>query len=153
MLTNKESEALMVAIRLLKTWGGESLSRELESAQEKVLAILPEESRRKAEQTRIYAPDIALQPHSRSGFDVIHQAISAQRVLALHYRDEAGQLTWREVQPLGLFFWGSTGCWLRGASDAMTTAVSGSTDASILCRRRGGLARVRTGHWQIFCAR
>lgn len=43
MLTNKESEALMVAIRLLKTWGGESLSRELESAQEKVLAILPEE--------------------------------------------------------------------------------------------------------------
>lgn len=35
MLTNKESEALMVAIRLLKTWGGESLSRELESAQKK----------------------------------------------------------------------------------------------------------------------
>ena len=92
MLTNKESEALMVAIRLLKTRGGESLSRELESAQEKVLAILPEESR-KAEQTRIYAPDIALQPHSRSGFDVIHRAISALRVLALHYRDEAGQLT------------------------------------------------------------
>jgi predicted DNA-binding transcriptional regulator YafY len=58
MLTNKESEALIVAIRLLKTWG-ESLSRELESAQEKVLAILPEESRRKAEQTRIYAPDFA----------------------------------------------------------------------------------------------
>ena len=44
MLTNKESEALIVAIRLLKTWGGESLSRELESAQEKVLAILPEAS-------------------------------------------------------------------------------------------------------------
>ena len=59
MLTNKESEALIVAIRLLKTWGGESLSRELESAQEKVLAILPEESRRKAEQTRIYALELA----------------------------------------------------------------------------------------------
>ena len=92
MLTNKESEALIVAIRLLKTWGGESLSRELESAQEKVLAILPEESRRKAEQTRIYAPDFCMQSHSRSDFDMIHQAISAQHVLALHYRDEAGQL-------------------------------------------------------------
>ncbi|EQA6226842.1 MULTISPECIES: helix-turn-helix transcriptional regulator [Enterobacter] len=113
MLTNKESEALMVAIRLLKTWGGDSLSRELESAQEKVLAILPEESRRKAEQTRIYAPDIALQPHSRSYFDVIHQAISAQCVLALHYRDEAGHLTWRDIQPLGLFFWGEH--WLLAA--------------------------------------
>ena len=113
MLTNKESEALMVAIRLLKTWGGDSLSRELESAQEKVLAILPEESRRKAEQTRIYAPDIALQPHSRSDFDVIHQAISAQCVLALHYRDEAGHLTWLDIQPLGLFFWGEH--WLLAA--------------------------------------
>lgn len=113
MLTNKESEALMVAIRLLKTWGGDSLSRELESAQEKVLAILPEESRRKAEQTRIYAPDIALQPYSRSDFDVIHQAISAQCVLALHYRDEAGHLTGRDIQPLGLFFWGEH--WLLAA--------------------------------------
>jgi len=113
MLTNRESEALMVAIRLLKTWGGESLSRELESAQEKVLAILPEESRRKAEQTRIYAPDIAMQHHSRSGFDVIHQAISAQRVLGLHYRDESGHLSSRDVQPLGLFFWGEH--WLLAA--------------------------------------
>ncbi|HHG8773490.1 TPA: helix-turn-helix transcriptional regulator [Raoultella planticola] len=106
MLTHRESEALMVAIRVLKTWGGDSLSRELESAQEKVLAILPEESRRKAEQTRIFAPDLGNQPYSRSDFDVIHQAISAQRVLALAYRDEAGQQSQREVMPLGLFFWG-----------------------------------------------
>lgn len=35
MLTHRESEALMVAIRLLKTWGGDSLSQALESAQEK----------------------------------------------------------------------------------------------------------------------
>ncbi|WP_032696554.1 helix-turn-helix transcriptional regulator [Raoultella planticola] len=106
MLTHRESEALMVAIRLLKTWGGDSLSRELESAQEKVLAILPEESRRKAEQTRIFAPDFGNQYYSRRDFDVMHQAISTQRVLALHYRDEAGKLTQREVMPLGLFFWG-----------------------------------------------
>ncbi|MGV4197958.1 helix-turn-helix transcriptional regulator [Citrobacter murliniae] len=106
MLTHRESEALMVAIRLLKTWGGDSLSRELESAQEKVLAILPEESRRRAEQTRIFAPDFGTQLHSRSTFDLIHRAVSTQQVLALHYRDEAGQLSWRDVQPLGLFFWG-----------------------------------------------
>lgn len=91
---------------LMLTWGGDSLSRELESAQEKVLAILPEESRRKAEQTRIYAPDLGTSPHSRSAFDLIHQAVSAQQVLALHYRDEAGHLSSRDIQPLGLFFWG-----------------------------------------------
>lgn len=106
MLTHRESEALIVAIRLLKTWGGDSLARELESAQEKVLAILPEESRRRAEQTRIFAPDFGNQPHSRSAFDLIHRAVSAQQALALHYRDESGNLSSRDVQPLGLFFWG-----------------------------------------------
>ncbi len=47
MLTTKESEALIAAIRLLKTWGGEALSQSLESAQEKMLAILPEARRRR----------------------------------------------------------------------------------------------------------
>ena len=106
MLTHHESEALMVAIRLLKTWGGDSLSQALESAQEKVLAILPPESRRRAEQTRIFAPDFGNQPHSLSAFDLIHRAVSAQQVLALHYRDESGNLSWRDIQPLGLFFGG-----------------------------------------------
>ncbi len=106
MLTHRESEALIAAIRLLHTWGGDLLSRELESAQEKVLAILPEESRRKAEQARIFAPDFGRQHHSRSAFDVIHRAVTIQQVLALHYRDEAGQLSWRDVQPLGIFFEG-----------------------------------------------
>lgn len=106
MLTHRESEALIVAIRLLKTWGGDSLARELESAQEKVLAILPQESRRRVEQTRIFAPDFGNQPHSRSAFDLIHRAVSAQQMLVLHYRDESGNLSCRDVQPLGLFFWG-----------------------------------------------
>ncbi|MBV8041467.1 YafY family protein [Pluralibacter sp.] len=113
MLTARESEALMVAIRLLKTWGGESLSASLESAQEKVLAILPADSRRKAEQARVFAPDMGIQQHSRRDFDLIHHAISAQQVLSIHYRDETGQLTWRDVQPLGLFFWGEH--WLLAA--------------------------------------
>ncbi|MFP2238373.1 helix-turn-helix transcriptional regulator [Pseudescherichia vulneris] len=106
MLTPQESEAMMVAIRLLRTWGGDSLSLALESAQEKMLAILPAESRRRAEQSRVFAPDFGEQSFSKSRFDQIHQAISRQEVLALHYRDESGQLSWRDVQPLGLFFWG-----------------------------------------------
>lgn len=52
MLTQHESEALMVAIRLLKTWGGDSLSQALESAQEKVLAILPYRQRVGAEPSK-----------------------------------------------------------------------------------------------------
>ncbi|WP_404873289.1 helix-turn-helix transcriptional regulator, partial [Klebsiella pneumoniae] len=72
MLTTQESEALMAAIRLLQTWGGASLSQALESAQEKVLAILPAESRRKAEQSRVFAPDFGAQGYSKDQFDIVH---------------------------------------------------------------------------------
>ena len=118
MLTTQESEALIAAIRLLQTWGGASLSRALESAQEKVLAILPAESRRKAEQSRLFAPDFGSQGYSKDQFDLVHRAVSAQQALALRYRDEAGNQSQREVLPLGLFFWGErwllvTWCELR----------------------------------------
>lgn len=151
MLTHRESEALMVAIRLLKTWGGDSLSRELESAQEKVLAILPEESRRKAEQTRIYAPDLGTSPHSRSAFDLIHQAVSAQQVLALHYRDEAGHLSSRDIQPLGLFFWGEHWYWLPGVRDGKTIGVFASIAVYKLLRLTGDFVKQSTVLCVIFC--
>lgn len=111
MLTTKESEALIAAIRLLKTWGGEALSQSLESAQEKMLAILPEARRRQAEQTRLFAPDLGAHRYAKTFFDIIHQAVSGQQVLALRYQDESGRVTERDVLPLGLFFWGSAGCW------------------------------------------
>lgn len=106
MLTTKESEAMIAAIRLLKTWGGEALSQSLESAQEKMLAILPEARRRQAEQTRLFAPDFGAHRYAKTHFDVIHQAVSGQQVLQLRYQDETGRVTERDVLPLGLFFWG-----------------------------------------------
>jgi predicted DNA-binding transcriptional regulator YafY len=51
-----------------------------------VLAILPAESRRKAEQSRLFAPDFGAQGYAKDHFDIIHQAVSAQQVLALRYR-------------------------------------------------------------------
>lgn len=153
MLTHRESEALMVAIRLLKTWGGDSLSRELESAQEKVLAILPEESRRKAEQTRIYAPDLGTSPHSRSAFDLIHQAVSAQQVLALHYRDEAG-ISLHGIYNLWDCFSGeSTGYWLPGVRDGKTIGVFASIAVYKLFRLTGDFVKQSTVLCVIFCVK
>ncbi|OKN22402.1 DeoR family transcriptional regulator [Klebsiella variicola] len=127
MLTTKESEALIAAIRLLKTWGGEALSQSLESAQEKMLAILPEARRRQAEQTRLFAPDLGAHRYAKTYFDVIHQAVSGQQVLQLRYQDESGRVTERDVLPLGLFFWGSAGCWWPGASCVMIIVTFAST--------------------------
>lgn len=110
MLTTKESEAMIAAIRLLKTWGGEALSQSLESAQEKCWRSC----RRRvgaAEQTRLFAPDFGAHRYAKTHFDVIHQAVSGQQVLQLRYQDETGRVTERDVLPSGCFSGANAGCW------------------------------------------
>lgn len=151
MLTHRESEALMVAIRLLKTWGGDSLSRELESAQEKVLAILPEESRRKAEQTRIYARIW------------VHLHIRAARLI-LSIRPFRRSRCWRYiiVMKRGISLRGiynrwdcfsgeSTGCWLPGVRDGKTIGVFASIAVYKLLRLTGDFVKQSTVLCVIFC--
>lgn len=92
-----------------------------------MLAILPAESRRKAEQSRLFAPDFGSRGYSKDQFDLVHRAVSAQQALALRYRDEAGNQSQREVLPLGLFFWGERWLLVTGASCVRIIAVSVST--------------------------
>lgn len=108
MLTTRESEALIAAIRLLKTWGGAALSQVLESAQEKIVAVLPETRRLKAEQTRLFAPapDSGLYHLTKIHFDVMHTATLEQRILQIRYSDALNSVSQRDVRPLGLAFWG-----------------------------------------------
>lgn len=153
MLTHRESEALMVAIRLLKTWGGDSLSRELESAQEKVLAILPEESRRKAEQTRIYAPDLGTSPHSRSAFDLIHQPFRRSRCWRYIIVMKRG-ISLRGIYNLWDCFSGeSTGYWLPGVRDGKTIGVFASIAVYKLLRLTGDFVKQSTVLCVIFCVK
>ncbi|STQ13793.1 DeoR family transcriptional regulator [Enterobacter cloacae] len=144
MLTNKESEALIVAIRLLTTWGGESLSRELESAQEKVLAILPEESRRKAEQTRIYAPDFGMKSHSAVILMSYIRRSRPSACLCCIIVTKRGNFQRVRFSRWGCFSGENAGYWRHGVNCAMTIAVSVSTDASKLSLRKGALVRVQT---------
>src|SRR6185312_5503371 len=81
----------------------------------KIEAVLPPELRERAARTRIYAP--VWRDQGRADFalliDRLHAAIAANQVLRLDYRDEGGQPSLREVEPLCLSFWG--GKWTLGA--------------------------------------
>lgn len=113
MFSAHEVEALIAGIRLLSTWSGAALAGAATSAQEKLVAALSPERRRTAESTRIFAPDFGLRDDERAIFDQIHAAMQQRRVLHLDYVDQQGQRTQRDVQPLGLFFWGEV--WLLAA--------------------------------------
>ncbi len=87
MLTTKESEAMIAAIRLLKTWGGEALSQSLESARGKKCW---RSCRRRvgARRSRLACLPLTLARIAmlKPILTLSTEAVSNQQVLQLHYR-------------------------------------------------------------------
>lgn len=115
MFTANELEALVVGSRFVRAFAGTRLAESAQSALLKIEAVLPPELRERAARTRIFAP--VWRDQYREDFaaliDRLHAAIVANQVLRLEYRDEGGNASTREVEPLCLSFWG--GKWTLGA--------------------------------------
>ena len=115
MFTANELEALVVGSRFVRAFAGTQLAESSQSALLKIEAVLPPELRERATRTRIFAP--VWRDQHREDFaaliDRLHAAILGNRVLRLEYRDESGNASTREVEPLCLSFWG--GKWTLGA--------------------------------------
>ena len=118
MFSAEELESLVVGTRFVRAFAGERLADGAQAALMKIEAVLPPELRERAARTRIYAPiyrdEMKLAFAAR--IDRLHAAIESQQVLRLVYRDEAGQPSTREVEPLCLAFWGgkwTLGSWCR----------------------------------------
>lgn len=115
MFTAHELEALVVGSRFVRAFAGTRLAEGARTALLKIEAVLPPDLREQAGTTRIFAP--VWRDQHREDFailiDQLHAAIVGNQVLRLDYRDEAGQPSTREVEPLCLSFWG--GKWTLGA--------------------------------------
>ena len=115
MFNVEELEALVVGTRFVRAFGGKRLGLGASAALLKIEAVLPPDLRERAGTTRIFAP--VWRDQHREDFavliDQLHAAIVGNQVLRLDYRDEAGQTSTREIEPLCLSFWG--GKWTLGA--------------------------------------
>jgi len=115
MFNANELEALVVGSRFVRAFAGARLAESAQAALLKIEAVLPPDLRERARSTRIFAP--VWRDQHREDFaaliDQLHAAIVGSQVLRLDYRDEAGQPSVREVEPLCLSFWG--GKWTLGA--------------------------------------
>jgi len=120
MFNADELESLVVGTRFVRAFGGQRLAAGARSALLKIQAVLPPELQARAERTRIYAPELKDRFESTGLLDRLHEAIEARRVLRLLYRDQNGQSTERDIEPLCLAFWGGSwtlGAWCRHRSD------------------------------------
>ncbi len=116
---HRESEALMVAIRL---WLGAAI-RYHASLNPPGKSVGHFAGRAAVSGANTDCSGFGYISHSRSAFDLIHQAVSARRVLALHYRDEAGHLSSRDIQPLSCFSGEALAAWLHGVETGRRLSV------------------------------
>lgn len=107
MFTPAEAQALVASVRMAQARLDAPLAAEAEAALGKILAVLPPTARAAAESLALFAPDPGLAPEVRDRLFALRQAIAQRSVLRIHYRDEAGATTRRDVRPLGCFYWGA----------------------------------------------
>ncbi len=106
MFTRDEIVALVAGARMIKAWGGVTMARAAVEALVKIEAVLPEGERARVADTKVFAPPMEMSDDLRKLIDVAEVAIETRDVLSFAYRDEKGAATTRDVQPLGLWFWG-----------------------------------------------
>lgn len=107
MFTAPEIVSLVAGARLIRAWGGLEMAAAAEEALVKISAVLPEETRRRADAVQINAVDMGeLSETVRRRLDDIEAAANTRTRLILTYRDEGGSPSERVIRPLGLWFWG-----------------------------------------------
>jgi predicted DNA-binding transcriptional regulator YafY len=120
MFNAEEMEALVVGTRFVGAFGGERLALGARAALLKIEAVLPPDLRERSRRTRIFAPELSNRIEATGIIDRLHAAAAESRVLRLDYRDQAGQTSQRDIEPLCLAFWGGTwtlGAWCRLRQD------------------------------------
>jgi predicted DNA-binding transcriptional regulator YafY len=106
MFTRDEIVALVLGIRMVKSWGGISMARAAAEALVKIELVLPKAERARVAGTTVFAPPMELADEVRALIDLIESAIEARDILRFGYEDQHGAMTERCVHPLGMWFWG-----------------------------------------------
>jgi predicted DNA-binding transcriptional regulator YafY len=106
MFNREEIVALVVGARIVRAWGGAKMALAATEALAKIEAMLPADARKAAGEVRVHAFDMSMSEKTRADLDRVEAAINARAVLALRYAAEDGRESAREIEPLGLYFWG-----------------------------------------------
>jgi predicted DNA-binding transcriptional regulator YafY len=113
MFDEAEIEALVLGARIVESWADAELARAARNVLSKVEVVLPARLRDLIPDATLFAPGFHVRKATSEGLSELRAAIKARRKVALAYRDRGDASTARTVQPLGVFYWGSS--WSLGA--------------------------------------
>lgn len=113
MFSVEELQALVLGMRMVRSWSDPALGRSAQSALIKIETVLPPERRAALASTAFVVPDFHVPPAMVEPLERLRSAILANRKARIDYQRADGERSARTVWPLGLFFWG--GAWTLGA--------------------------------------
>jgi predicted DNA-binding transcriptional regulator YafY len=106
MFNNDELQALLVGIRMVKAFTDPALGDAATQAEDKILSVLPEHLKRRAEQQPYCVPVLERDDALRQRHLEIRLACEAHKKVNIDYVDEQGRSSERIIWPLGLISWG-----------------------------------------------
>jgi predicted DNA-binding transcriptional regulator YafY len=111
MFDEDEIEALVLGARVVKSWADPELARAADGVLAKVEAVLPERLKERLANITLFAMNF--RAPITGDMSSLRAAIKEQKKVRFGYEDGKGAASARIVQPLGLFYWGTT--WSLGA--------------------------------------
>lgn len=119
MFNADELQALRLGAEIVRGWADADLARAARTALERIEAVLPEKLRRQGPEP-FYVPDFFIPAGTKNYLSELRAAIQAKHQIRIGYVRADGAESVRQIEPVGLFFWGNRwtlGAWcsLRGA--------------------------------------
>lgn len=106
MFNAEELEALILSVKMLRAWSGSQLGQYAQSALDKIEAVLPKELKNNLESSKLFVPQFSVSQEAKKYFDLIRLAINHQHSLNIKYIAINGNQSTRNIEPLGLYYWG-----------------------------------------------
>ncbi|VAW41436.1 hypothetical protein MNBD_GAMMA01-83 [hydrothermal vent metagenome] len=133
-LTEKEVDALLLGVKMVSSWTGETLSESASSLAHKIEAVLPEKLKQEYANT-IYAPNFLHTVKDRRVWELLYKAIKSSNIVSIHYTALTKKHTSRKIYPLGLFYWGSKwtlGSWCTLRNDFRNFRIDRIAEITVL---------------------
>ena len=137
MFTEEEIEALVLGARIVQSWADPALARAAEDVLTKVETVLPERSKRKIPEAALFAPRFHVPGQVARSLTELRRAVRDRRKARFEYQDRTGIGSQRTVQPLGLFYWGSSwslGAWCEMRKDFRNFRIDRIASLEILAK-------------------
>jgi len=106
MFNESELAALVIGARMVQSWTDHHLAQAAARALDKITHVIPEQLRPEIERKDVIVPNFSQPLEAPNQLSVLRGAIRNQQVVRFQYTSLDEQSSDREVNPLGLLFWG-----------------------------------------------